>query len=96
MKSLSEGQTVIFTTITGNGPKHEVGVVVKRFKHNKRTLYDVLLESRSAICAVTTANSSKSYINRELTEKLCDSGQIITTIPYTHLVDNNLLPDTRA
>ena len=96
MSALNEGKTVIVTTVDDSETKHQVGVIVKRFMHNKRVLYDVLLESRSAISALTTATSSKTFINRELTERLCDTDSVVTTIPYQHMLENDLLPDTRS
>ena len=96
MSALTEGRTVIVTTVDNPETTHQVGVIVKRFVHNKRVMYDVLLESRSAISALTTAASNKTFINRELTEKLCDTDSIKTTIPYQHLLENDLLPDTRS
>ena len=96
MIALNEGKTVIVSSTEDTATKHQVGVIVKRFTHNKRVLYDVLLESRSAISALTTAPSSNTYINRELTERLCETDCIVTTIPYQHLLENDLLPDTRS
>jgi hypothetical protein len=92
MTTFNEGQTVIVTT----PEKHQVGVIVKKFKVAKRTMYDVLLESRSAISCVNTAPSSKTYINRDLTKLLCESGKIEANINYQYLLQNDLLPDTRA
>jgi hypothetical protein len=91
MTTFNEGQTVIVTS----PEKHQVGVIVKKFKVAKRTVYDVLLESRSAISCVNTAPSSKTYINRDLTKLLCESGRIETTLNYQYLVQHDLIPDTR-
>jgi len=96
MTTLSEGQSVIVTINDNSTTRHQVAVIVKKFQHNKRTMYDVLLESRSAISAVTTATSNQCYINRDLTTKLIGSGIIETTIPYAQLVEEGGLPDTRA
>lgn len=86
------GQTVIVTQEETN----KVGIVVYKFLVNKATMYDVLLESRSAISCINTAKSKQSYINNELTEKLCNSGIITPTMDYNFLFDNDLIPDTRS
>ena len=75
---------------------HKVGVVVHKFLVNKATMYDVLLESRSAISCINTAKSKQSYINKDLTEKLCETGVFIPTFDYNYLLENNLIPDTRS
>ena len=92
MTRYTEGHPVIVTT----AEKHQVGVIVNVFKHKKKTFYDVLLESRSAISALNSSSNNKTYINRELTKQLCDSGAITPTIDYKHLVDEDLIPHTRA
>jgi hypothetical protein len=86
------GQSVIVTT----SEKNQVGVIVETFTHNKARLYDVLLESRSAISAVNSSSNKNIYINRELTKKLCESGEITPTIDYNYMLDNELLPRTRC
>ena len=75
---------------------HKVGIVVEKFIANKAVMYDVLLESRSAICAINTAKSKQSYINRELTDKLCETGLVVPTMDYNTLFENDLIPHTRA
>lgn len=92
MTRYAEGHPVIVTT----EEKHQVGVIVSVFKHKKKTFYDVLLESRSAISALNSSSNNKTYINRELTKQLCDSGAITPTIDYKHLVEEDLIPHTRA
>ena len=89
-----QGDTVIVTEkINKTEERHEVGVVMKSFVHKKNIYHNVLLERRSAISFINTSKSSKRYyINRNLTEKLVDSGVIETTIPYKSLVDNEELP----
>lgn len=86
------GQSVI---VTQEGT-HKVGIVVQKFIVNKATMYDVLLESRSAISCINTAKSKQSYINKDLTEKLCESNVIVPTMDYNFLFENNLIPDTRS
>ena len=92
MTRYAEGQPVIVTT----EEKHQVGVIVNVFKVKKKTFYDILLESRSAISTVNSSSNNKTYINRELTKQLCDSGAITPTIDYNHLVEEDLIPHTRA
>lgn len=101
MKGFREGEPVIITSREENGYKHQVGVIVKKFKAKNRTLYDVLLENRSAISALTSANSNNVFINRGLTKQLCepdDTGNVAirTTLDYQALVEADLIPDTRA
>lgn len=86
-----EGNTVI----VNNESKNEVGVVIKKFIANKNTFYDVLLESRSCISCINTARSNRIFIDRTLTKNLVDSGEIVSTIPYAHMLENNELPYTR-
>ena len=86
------GQTVIVTTEVAN----KVGVVLDRRIINKASVYDVLLEDRSALVMLSTAPSSRTYINKSLTAKLCDTEVIITTIPYKELVANEMLPHLDA
>lgn len=82
------GHTVIVTS----QEKHQVGVVIGHHVINKQNMYDVLLESRSAISMLTTGTSKKTYINRALTDKLCETGMIQTTIPYKTLLEEDSLP----
>ena len=86
------GQTVIVTKNQIN----KVGVVLNRRVINKTTVYDVLLEDRSALVMLGTAHAAKTYINKSLTEKLCDTEVITSTIPYKELVANEMLPHLDA
>lgn len=92
MTRYTEGQPVIVTT----EDKHQVGVIVNVFKVNKKTMYDVLLECRSAISAINSSENNRTYINRTLTSKLCDSKLIVPTFSYRDLVEQDLVPDTRS
>ncbi len=60
------GETVIVTQDDVN----KVGVVIDQYKVNKQTVYDVLLENRSALCMITTAPKHSTRINRSLTTNL--------------------------
>jgi|688.fasta_scaffold12879_12 hypothetical protein len=86
------GDEVIVTSEGVN----KVGVVLDRRVINKSSVYDVLLENRSALVMLNTSNSMRNYINKNLTEKLCESGQIQSTIPYKDLVANEQLPHLDA
>ena len=90
------GETVIVTEYINkkaNEVKHSVGVVMKPFVHKKQTFYDVLLERRTALSFLNTARSSKqAFINRDLTTKLVESGNIESTIPFKAMLDNEELP----
>jgi hypothetical protein len=86
------GQSVI---VTQEGT-HKVGIVVQKFIVNKATMYDVLLESRSAISCINSSKSKQSYINKELTEKLCDTDIVTPTMDYNFMFENNLIPFTRS
>ena len=86
------GDTVIVTFEDAN----RVAVILDSFLINKKTMYDILLENRSAMTMVNTASSNRTYINRTLTKLLCDSDQIVTTIPYKELLENDALPIVRA
>ena len=87
-----EGDEVIVTSEGIN----RVGVVINRRVINKSSVYDVLLENRSALVMLNTASSNRNYINKSLTTKLCDSGIIESTIPYKELVANEQLPHLDA
>lgn len=87
-----EGDEVIVTSEGIN----RVGVVINRRVLNKSSIYDVLLENRSALVMLNTASSNRNYINKTLTTKLCDSGAIVSTIPYKELVANEQLPHLDA
>jgi hypothetical protein len=86
------GDEVIVTSEGVN----KVGVVLDRRVINKSSVYDVLLENRSALVMLNTSNSMRNYIYKNLTEKLCESGQIQSTIPYKDLVANEQLPHLDA
>jgi hypothetical protein len=60
-----EGNTVIVTT----EGKNQVAVVLDRRVINKVSVYDVLLESRTALVMMTTNSSNRNYINKLLTAK---------------------------
>jgi len=87
-----EGSTVIVTT----EGKNQVAVVLDRRVINKVSVYDVLLESRTALVMMTTNSSTRNYINKLLTAKLCDTDAIQSTIPYKELVANDLIPHLDA
>ena len=88
------GETVIVTQDDVN----RVGVVLDEYKVNKQTVYDVLLENRSAVCMINTAPKNNTRINRTLTTQLSidNQGPIESTIPYKHLLENELLPVTKS
>tara|TARA_R110000751_G_scaffold37524_1_gene90902 strand:- start:2477 stop:2764 length:288 start_codon:yes stop_codon:yes gene_type:complete len=87
------GESVIVTERNKDkSEKHQVGVVIKQRTIKKQPFYDILLESRSAWIMLNTARSNRTFINRTLSEKLCESGDIVTTVPYKYLVDAELLP----
>ena len=91
-----QGETVIVTENIDKKTKeqrHEVGVIMKAFVHKKQTFYDVLLERRTALSFLNTAKSSKRhFVNRDLTKRLCESGNIESTIPFRYMLDNEQLP----
>jgi hypothetical protein len=86
------GQTVIVTT----EDNHQVGVILDRYTINKQTVYDVLLERRTALIMLNSAPSKNTYINKSLTAKLCDTEMIETTIPYKTMLANEDLPICHA
>ena len=86
------GETVIVTREETN----HVGVVLDKFIVNKGIMYDVLLENRSAFTMVNTNTSNNTYINKHLSKLLCESGLIMTTIPYKEMLVNDQLPIVRA
>ena len=88
------GETVIVTQDDVN----KVGVVIDQYKVNKQTVYDVLLENRSALCMITTAPKHISRINRSLTSKLSieHGGPIEANVPYKQLVESESLPFTKS
>ena len=87
----SAGETVIVTQDEVN----HVGVVLDRYVVQKHIVYDVLLENRSAMVMINTAGKT-TYINKALTEKLCDTDAIESTIPYKQLVADDALPICRS
>jgi hypothetical protein len=89
--NVQKGDTVIVTQDNVN----RVGVVLDKFIVNKRTVYDVLLENFSAVCMIGTTKCG-TYINSSLTKSLCQSGQIETTVPYSKLVESEMLPITKS
>ena len=86
------GDEVIVTSEGVN----RLGVVLDRRIINKSSVYDVLLENRSALVMLNTSTNTRNYINKILTERLCASGQIQSTIPYKDLVANEQLPHLDA
>ena len=87
----SAGETVIVTRDEVN----HVGVVLDRYVVLKHVVYDVLLENRSAMVMINKSGKN-TYINKELTEKLCDTDAIESTIPYKQLVADDALPICRT
>ena len=85
------GETVIVTRDEVN----HVGVVLDRYVVLKHVVYDVLLENRSAMVMINKLGKT-TYINKALTEKLCDTGAIESTIPYKQLVADDALPICRT
>jgi len=88
------GETVIVTQDEIN----KVGVVIDQYKVNKQTVYDVLLENRSAVCMITTAPKHTTRINRSLTDRLSYDfgGPIEAKVPYRELVEAEALPITKS
>jgi len=88
------GETVIVTQDDVN----KVGVVIDQYKVNKQTVYDVLLENRSALCMITTAPKHTTRINRNLTTNLSIEygGPIEANVPYRELVETESLPFTKS
>jgi len=86
------GESVIVTQDNVN----RVGVILDKYVVNKRTVYDILLENRSAVCMITSSPDANVFLNKSLTERLCASDQIISTIPYKELLEQDLLPVTKS
>jgi hypothetical protein len=89
------GETVIVTQDDVN----KVGVVLDQYTTNKETVYDVLLENRSALCMISTAPNHDTRINRALTSKLCgEKGgfTVESNVPYRELVETEMLPFTKS
>ena len=91
MRIYRQGETVIATQDGVN----RVGVILDQYVVNKQAVYDVLLENRSTLVMIST-NGRHQFVNRILTEKLCESEQIQTTIPYKQLVADDALPICRS
>ena len=85
------GETVIVTQDDVN----RVGVILDKFISAKRVVYDVLLENRSALVMINT-NGKHSFVNRILTNKLCDSGMVQSNIPYKQLIADDAMPMCRS
>lgn len=81
--------------VTKEGVNH-VGVILEKHIVNKQTMYDILLENRSAIIMVNTSSAKKVFINKMLTTKLCDTGIIECNIPYKDMLANDTLPICHA
>ena len=90
MIGYKEGDTVIVY----NHGRHQVAMIIGKDNVNKKTLYDVLLETRSVIVAVPRGAVSKQvYIDDNLTKQLVSSGKIVSTIPaYSFMVEEFLIP----
>jgi hypothetical protein len=73
-----------------------VAIVLDKFIVNKSTMYDILFEDRTAMTMINTSKSKKTFINNELTEKLCNSGIVVPNVNYVELAANDLLPIVRA
>jgi len=86
------GDEVIVTTEDNN----QLGVVLAKRIINKLSVYDILLESRSALVMIGTSNNARTYLNKGLTTKLCDTEIIRSTIPYKELVANEQIPHLDA
>ena len=89
------GESVI---VTQDGVNH-VGTVLDQYVVNKQLVYDVLLETRSAMVMITKSSPGSgktTFINKALTEKLCDTDAIESTIPYKQLVADDALPICRT
>ena len=81
--------------VTHEGVNH-VAIILDKFLINKSTMYDILFENRSAMTMINTSKTKKTYINKDLTEKLCDSGIVVPTMNYAQLFENGQLPIVRA
>jgi len=92
MATYKAGDTVVVTQDGVN----RVGVVLDRYVVNKTVVFDVLLETRSAMCMITANSKHDTYLNKHLTAMLCDTGMIKTTIPYKQLVADDALPITKS
>lgn len=90
MAGYKEGDTVIVF----NKDRFQVAMIVGKANINKKTLYDVFLESRSIVAAVPKgAVSNQTYIDDNLTKRLISTGEIKSTLPdYNYLVEQWLIP----
>jgi hypothetical protein len=90
MTGYKEGDTVIVF----NKDRYQVAMIVGKSNVNKKTLYDVLLETRSIIAAVPRgAVSKQAYIDDNLTKRLVATGEIESTLPeYNYMVEQWLIP----
>ena len=87
------GETVIVTEkISKKEEKHSVGVIMDTKTIKKNVFYDVLMETRSVKSIINTSRTNRMFINRTLTEKLCEDGTVVANVPYKYLVDNEMLP----
>jgi hypothetical protein len=84
------------TVIVSHEEVNHVGVVLDKYIIGKQTVYDVLLESRLALIMLNTSSSRRTYIDKTLTAKLCDTGLIEVTIPYKEMLANETLPICHA
>jgi hypothetical protein len=85
------GESVI---VTQDGVNH-VGTVLDQYVVNKQLVYDVLLENRSALVMIST-NGKHSFVNRILTNKLCDTDIVQSNIPYKQLIADDAMPMCRS
>jgi len=90
--SYKVGQPVIITQAEVN----RVAIILDKFIVNRVTMYDILFENRSAMTMVNAVRSKQTYINKDLTEKLCDTGAIVPTMNYVELLEADKLPIVRA
>ena len=85
------GESVI---VTQDGVNH-VGTILDQYVVNKQLVYDVLLENRSALVMINT-NGKHSFVNRILTNKLCDTDIVQSNIPYKQLIADDAMPMCRS
>ena len=85
------GESVIVTQDGVN----RVGTVLDQYVVNKELVYDVLLENRSALVMIST-NGKHSFVNRILTNKLCDTNIVQSNIPYKQLIADDAMPICRS
>ena len=74
---------------------NRVGTVLDQYVVNKQLVYDVLLENRSALVMIST-NGKHSFVNRILTNKLCDTNIVQSNIPYKQLIADDAMPICRS